>query len=69
MASDFGPGTSAVPQQTMMNGVSNPTSQFSTNAKAGAAEAMEFQLWVSQQAHSLSKLKVFQEMAKKVNDS
>lgn len=69
MASGYGYGTSAVPQQTLMNGVSTPTSPFGSSAKAGAAEAMEFQLWVSQQAHNLSKMKVFQEMAKKVNDS
>lgn len=69
MASDFGADASGVAQQSMINGVSNPASQFSASAKSSAAEAMEFSLWVSEQAHSLSKMKVFQEMAKKVNDS
>ncbi|MGI4938336.1 MAG: hypothetical protein ACRYF5_16585 [Janthinobacterium lividum] len=37
-------------------------------AQAGAAQAMEFQLWVSQQATSMAKLKVFNTMAKSIND-
>jgi hypothetical protein len=38
------------------------------SAQQGSAEAMEFQLWVSQQATSLAKLKIFSAMAKNVND-
>ena len=38
------------------------------NAQAGSEKAMEFQLWVSQQATSLAKLKIFSSMAKNVND-
>ena len=37
-------------------------------AQQGSKEAMEFQLWVSQQAHQLAKLKIFHTMAKSVND-
>lgn len=37
-------------------------------AQQGSVEAMEFQLWVSQQATSLAKLKIFSSMAKNVND-
>jgi len=37
-------------------------------AQEGAASAAEFQLWVSQQATSLAKLKIFHTMAKSVND-
>ncbi|MPS30324.1 MAG: hypothetical protein E2576_02500 [Alcaligenaceae bacterium] len=37
-------------------------------AKAGAQHATEFQLWVSQQATSLAKLKIFATMAKNIND-
>lgn len=37
-------------------------------AQQGAAQAMEFQLWVSQQASSLAKLKIFNTMAKSIND-
>jgi len=49
---------------TMRQGAS-PTVQA---AQAGAAQAVEFQLWVSQQASSLAKLKIFNTMAKNVND-
>lgn len=37
-------------------------------AQAGAQQANEFQMWVSQQATSLAKLKIFATMAKNVND-
>ncbi len=37
-------------------------------AQAGAEHATEFQMWVSQQATSLAKLKIFSTMAKNVND-
>lgn len=37
-------------------------------AEQGSADAMEFQLWVSQQATSLAKLKIFSTMAKSIND-
>jgi len=33
-----------------------------------AEDALNFQLWVSKQAHSLSRLKVFHSMAKSIND-
>ncbi|SFL98274.1 hypothetical protein [Rugamonas rubra] len=46
-------------------GADNPLGQA---AQQGAADAMAFQLWVSQQATSLAKLKVFHSMAKQVND-
>jgi len=38
------------------------------SAQQGAHEAMEFQLWVSQQSTSLAKLKIFNTMAKSIND-
>ncbi|MBP0597331.1 hypothetical protein J8I26_04395 [Herbaspirillum sp. LeCh32-8] len=38
------------------------------SAQAGSEQAMEFQLWVAQQATSLAKLKVFSTMAKNIND-
>lgn len=70
MSADFGFGLDGTgQQQTMMNGIANPSSSMVQRTKEGAAEAMEFQLWVSEQAHNLSKLKVFQAMAKKVNDA
>lgn len=37
-------------------------------AQAGANQAVEFQMWVSQQATSLAKLKIFSTMAKNIND-
>jgi len=37
-------------------------------AKAGAQRAVEFQMWVSEQATSLAKLKIFSTMAKNIND-
>ncbi len=37
-------------------------------AQAGAAQGVEFQMWVAQQASSLAKLKIFNTMAKNVND-
>jgi hypothetical protein len=68
--SDIGYGMGGnLPQTEMLNGISNPTNPAVASAKQSAAEAMAFQLWVAEQAHNLSKLKVFQEMAKKVNDS
>ncbi|MCA1324570.1 hypothetical protein [Herbaspirillum sp. alder98] len=50
---------------SMRQGASDP---MVGNAQAGAEQAMEFQLWVSQQATSLAKMKVFATMAKNVND-
>ena len=44
------------------------SSPMAQAARDGAARAMEFQLWVSEQAASLSKLKVFHTMAKSIND-
>lgn len=37
-------------------------------AKAGMQNATEFQMWASQQATSLARLKLFATMAKNVND-
>ncbi|EJN02964.1 hypothetical protein [Herbaspirillum sp. YR522] len=37
-------------------------------AQAGVEHAAEFQMWVSQQATSLAKLKIFSTMAKGIND-
>jgi hypothetical protein len=37
-------------------------------ARTSAADALEYQLWVSQQSTTLSKLKIFHTMAKSVND-
>lgn len=48
--------------------INNPSSHYGKAAKASAAEAMEFQLWVSEQSHSLSKIKLFHTMAKSIND-
>lgn len=47
------------------DGVLNSTSMA---IKAGAQQAVEFQVWASQQATSLAKLKIFATMAKNVND-
>jgi hypothetical protein len=55
----------ARPGQAMERTKSMPIGQA---AQMGAAEAMEFQLWVSQQGTSLAKLKVFNAMAKSIND-
>lgn len=44
------------------------TTPLGDAAQHGAAQAMEFQLWVSQQASSLAKLKIFNTMAKSIND-
>lgn len=49
----------------LTNRVKSPTAKA---AQDSAAEAAEFQLWVSKQGTSLSKLKVFHTMAKQVND-
>ncbi|MFC3374900.1 hypothetical protein ACFOLJ_03175 [Rugamonas sp. CCM 8940] len=46
-------------------GPGNPMGQA---AQQASADAIAFQLWVSQQATSLAKLKVFHTMAKQVND-
>lgn len=53
------------PGKAMARTVADPLGQ---SAQHGAAQAMEFQLWVSQQATSLAKLKIFNTMAKSVND-
>lgn len=50
---------------SMRQGAVNSSVQ---SAQAGSEQAMEFQLWVSQQATSLAKLKVFSTMAKNIND-
>jgi hypothetical protein len=55
----------ARPGQAMDKTTSMPLGQA---AQQGAAQAMEFQLWVSQQGTSLAKLKVFNAMAKTIND-
>jgi len=47
------------------DGVLNSTAMA---AQAGMQHATEFQMWVSQQATSLAKLKIFATMAKNVND-
>lgn len=36
--------------------------------KQSVEDAIAFQLWVSEQSHSLSRLKVFSTMAKSIND-
>jgi len=46
----------------------NPSSSVGKSAQQGSQEAMEFQLWVSQQATMLNKLKIFNSMAKSIND-
>lgn len=55
-------------EQTKGASINNPSSAFGKAAKASAAEAMEFQLWVSEAAHSLTKIKLFHTMAKNIND-
>lgn len=50
------------------NPLRNRDSSVAHAASASAAEAAEFELWVSEQATSLAKLKVFHSMAKSVND-
>jgi hypothetical protein len=47
------------------DGVLNSTAMA---AQAGMQQATEFQMWASQQATSLAKLKLFATMAKNVND-
>ncbi|AKU24955.1 hypothetical protein MJ904_08740 [Massilia sp. MB5] len=58
-------GSQPRPGQSMDQTTATPIGRA---AQQGAAEAMEFQLWVSQQATSLAKLKVFNTMAKTIND-
>lgn len=58
-------GTRADQNPSMRQGSGNA---MVASAQAGSAEAVEFQMWVSQQATSLAKLKVFSSMAKNVND-
>lgn len=53
------------PGKAMARTLTDPLGQ---TAQQGAAQAMEFQLWVSQQATSLAKLKIFNTMAKSIND-
>lgn len=55
----------ARPGQAMDKTTSTPMGQA---AQQASAQAMEFQLWVSQQGTSLAKLKVFNAMAKTIND-
>ena len=54
------------------DGIGVPTGRFDSPmaraAQQSAAEGTEFLLWVSKQATSLAKLKVFHSMAKQVND-
>ncbi|WP_296556147.1 hypothetical protein [Pigmentiphaga sp.] len=57
-----------------LRGASNPyqrdgvLNSTTTAVQAGAQHAVEFQVWASQQATSLAKLKIFATMAKNVND-
>lgn len=37
-------------------------------AQSSAQDAMAFQLWVSEQSHTLGRLKIFHTMAKSIND-
>lgn len=57
--------STAQPGNAMARTAATPSGEA---AQQGAAQAMEFQLWVSQQASSLAKLKIFNTMAKSVND-
>jgi hypothetical protein len=61
----LGPAGEPRPGPAMARTVADPLGQA---AQQGAAQAMEFQLWVSQQATALAKLKIFNTMAKSVND-
>lgn len=61
----FGNGANARPGSAMDKTAATPVGQA---AQQGAAQAMEFQLWVSQQASSLNKLKIYNTMAKSIND-
>ncbi|QGZ42121.1 hypothetical protein IP92_05484 [Pseudoduganella flava] len=55
----------ARPGKAMARTAANPLGQA---AQEAAAEGMQFQLWVAQQASALTKLKIFNSMAKSVND-
>ncbi|MET3431988.1 hypothetical protein ABIC71_001471 [Herbaspirillum seropedicae] len=57
--------TQATGNPSMRQDSSNASVQ---SAQLGSEQAMEFQLWVAQQATSLAKLKVFSTMAKNIND-
>lgn len=44
------------------------TNPMVASAQASAQDAMAFQLWVSEQSHTLGRLKIFHSMAKSIND-
>jgi hypothetical protein len=52
-----------------LKGLLNPASPVGLAAQDSAAESMKFMQWVSEQSHNVSKLKVFHDMAKKINDA
>ena len=53
-------------------GAGSPGDRFQSDvaksAQQASDEAVQFQLWVANQATSLAKLKVFHAMAKQIND-
>lgn len=50
------------------NGNQPTTSPMVAAAQSSAQDAMAFQLWVSEQSHTLGRLKIFHTMAKSIND-
>ncbi len=61
----LGSGSQLSDNPNLRQGTSNPMVQ---SAQQGAEQGIQFQLWVSQQATSLAKLKIFSSMAKSIND-
>lgn len=61
----LGNGAAGRPSNAMENTTKTSMGQA---AQQAAAEGMQFQLWVSQQATSLNKLKIYNTMAKSIND-
>jgi hypothetical protein len=56
---------SLTPLQNSNQPVTNP---MVAAAQSSAQDAMAFQLWVSEQSHTLGRLKIFHTMAKSIND-
>lgn len=56
----------APPQQgPLQTGAPNP---MVASAQTSAQDSMAFQLWISEQSHTLGRLKIFHTMAKSIND-
>jgi hypothetical protein len=57
-----------LPPNYLQNDNQPVTNPMVAAAQSSAQDAMAFQLWVSQQSHTLGRLKIFHTMAKSIND-